>query len=87
MHTVERMERPGLGGRKERTMTMQVSGGLDFEILRRAIEERDADTPAGLYAEDAEIHAVNRSPPPALPACSRGRERSPSTCETSAVVR
>jgi len=34
-----------VGGRKEDAMTTQVPGGLDFEVLRRAIEGRDAETP------------------------------------------
>jgi hypothetical protein len=74
MHTVERIDRIGLGGRKERAMTMQVSGGLDFETLRRAIEDRDADTLAGLYADDAEIQTVNRNTTPSSPSVLKGKE-------------
>ena len=74
MHTVERIDRIGLGERKERTMTMQVSGGLNFETLRRAIEERDADTLVGLYADDAEIHTVNRNTTPSSPNVLKGKE-------------
>lgn len=55
-------------------MTMQVSGGLDFETLRRAIEDRDADTLAGLYADDAEIHTVNRNTTPSSPRVLKGKE-------------
>jgi hypothetical protein len=63
-----------LGGRKERTMTTHVSGGLDFETLRRAIEDRDAETLAGLYADDAEIHTVNRNTTPSSPSVLKGKE-------------
>lgn len=42
-------------------MTEQKSrGGLDFEELRRAIEDRDAEALVALYADDAELRIVNR---------------------------
>lgn len=42
-------------------MTEQKSrGGLDFGAFRRAIEERDAEALAGLYADDAELRIINR---------------------------
>src|SRR5918998_718117 len=53
-----------VGGRKEDAMTTQASGGLDFEVLRQAIEGRDAETLVGLYADDAEVITVNRSSTP-----------------------
>ena len=44
-----------------------VTGKLDFEDLRRAQEQRDLDAMLDLYAEDAEIHIVNRNTPPSSP--------------------
>lgn len=55
-------------------MATQTTGGLDFEVLRRAIEGRDADTLAGLYAEDAEVITVNRNTTPSSPNVLRGKE-------------
>lgn len=52
----------------------RAAAGLDFETLRRAMEERDATTLAGLYAEDAELRVVNRNSPPSAPFVLRGRE-------------
>jgi len=41
-------------GAKENAMTGQKSaGGLDFEAMRRAIEQLDADLLTSLYADDA----------------------------------
>ena len=54
-------------------MTMPGTG-LDFEALRRGIEERDAEVLADLYAEDAEILTVNKNTPPSRPGVVRGRE-------------
>jgi ketosteroid isomerase-like protein len=56
-------------------MTEQrVTGKLDFEDLRRAQEQRDLDAMLDLYAEDAEIHIVNRNTPPSSPYVLRGKE-------------
>lgn len=55
-------------------MTTQASGGLDFEVLRQAIEGRDAETLVGLYADDAEVITVNRSSTPSSPNVLRGKE-------------
>jgi ketosteroid isomerase-like protein len=63
-----------VGGRKEAAMATQTTGGLDFEVLRRAIEGRDADTLAGLYADDAEVLTVNRNTTPSSPNVLRGKE-------------
>lgn len=55
-------------------MTEQkIASGLDFGTLRKAIEERDAGTLVGLYAEDAELYTVNRNAPPSSPRVLRGR--------------
>src|SRR5215212_4876727 len=46
-------------GAKENAMTEQKSaGGLDFEAMRRAIEQLDADLLTSLYADDAEMLIV-----------------------------
>ena len=56
-------------------MTEQkTTGDLDFEALRQASEQSDAEALAGLYAEVAEVQIVNRDPPPSSPLELRGRE-------------
>jgi hypothetical protein len=56
-------------------MSMQASGGaLDFEVLRQAIEGRDAETLVDFYTEDAEILTVNRNSTPSSPQVLRGKE-------------
>ncbi len=56
-------------------MTEQKSaGGLDFEGLRRAIEQSDFDSLMRFYAEDAELYSVNRNTPPSSPEVLRGKE-------------
>jgi hypothetical protein len=45
-----------VGGRKEDGMVTQAPGGFDFEVLRRAIEGRDA-----------EVLTVNRTSTPSSP--------------------
>jgi hypothetical protein len=52
----------------------KTSGGLDFEALRRAIEQSDAETLASFYAEDAEVLTVNRNSTPSSPQVLRGKE-------------
>jgi ketosteroid isomerase-like protein len=47
-------------------MTEQKTG-LDFEALRRAIEESDFDALIGLYADDAELRVVNKNSTPSSP--------------------
>jgi len=54
-------------------MTQQTTG-LDFEAMRRAIEESDAEALIGLYAEDAEMVTVNKNATPSSPQVLRGRE-------------
>jgi ketosteroid isomerase-like protein len=46
---------------------------FDAEALRRGIEERDAATLLGLYAEDAELQVVDRNDQPSSPKVIRGR--------------
>ena len=56
-------------------MTQQKSAtGLDFDVLRRAIEQKDAGLLANLYAEDVELKVINRNTPPSSPFEVRGRE-------------
>jgi hypothetical protein len=57
-------------------MTQQkTAGGLDFEALRRAAAQNDAELLADLYAEDAEVLVVNRETPPSSPHVLRGKKR------------
>ncbi len=55
------------------TQTTTTGRTFDAEALRRGIEERDADTLMGLYAEDAELHVVDRNDQPSHPKIVRGR--------------
>ena len=56
-------------------MTEQRSAGrLDFERLRRGIEQLDADLLLSLYAEDAEMFIVNRYTTPSSPRVLRGKD-------------
>ena len=56
-------------------MTDQKSaGGLDFEALRRAIEQSDFDSLMKFYDENAELHSVNRNTPPSSPEVLHGKE-------------
>ncbi len=52
----------------------QTAGGLDFEALRRAIEQSDFESLVRFYAEDAELLTVNRRTTPSSPAVLRGKE-------------
>ena len=54
-------------------MTEQKTG-FDFETMRRAIEELDADLLVGLYADEAELLTVNRYTTPSSPKVLRGKE-------------
>lgn len=47
---------------------------FDGDTFRRAIEERDAAALLGLYAEDAELHVVDRNDQPSHPRIVRGRQ-------------
>jgi hypothetical protein len=63
-----------VGGRKEDAMVTQAPRSLDFEVRRRAIEGRDADTLIGFYADDAEVLTVKRNSTPSSPQVLRGKE-------------
>jgi ketosteroid isomerase-like protein len=52
----------------------QATGQLDFEVLRRAQEQRDLDAMLDLYADDAEMRILNRNTPPSSPYVVRGKE-------------
>jgi len=49
-------------------------GGLDFEELRRAIEQSDAESLMSFYADDAEMYSINRNATPSSPEVLRGKE-------------
>jgi ketosteroid isomerase-like protein len=53
--------------------TTSTSRAFDAEALRRGIEERDAATLLGLYAQDAELHVMDRNDQPSHPNIVRGR--------------
>jgi ketosteroid isomerase-like protein len=55
-------------------MATQAPGGLHFEALRRAIEGRDLAPMLDLYADDAELHVINRNTTPGSPRVLRGKE-------------
>ncbi|HVF00999.1 MAG TPA: nuclear transport factor 2 family protein [Rubrobacteraceae bacterium] len=56
-------------------MTEQKStSAFDFESMRQAIENLDADQLVGLYADDAEMLTVNRYTTPSSPKVLRGKE-------------
>ncbi len=55
-------------------MATQSPGGLDFEVLRQAIEGRDAEALVGFYADDAEVLTINRTSTPSSPNVLRGKE-------------
>jgi hypothetical protein len=51
----------------------RISPAFDAGALRRGIEERDATTLLGLYAEDAELQVTDRNDQPSHPKIIRGR--------------
>jgi nuclear transport factor 2 (NTF2) superfamily protein len=51
-----------------------VRGRVSLKALRRAIEERDAETLVGFYADEAELRTVNRNSTPSSPQVLRGKE-------------
>ncbi len=54
-------------------MTEQ-KASLDFEVMRRAIEQLDADLLVSLYADEAEMRTVNRNTTPSSPKVLKGKE-------------
>ena len=55
-------------------MTEQRATGFDFDALRRAEAQHDLGAMLDLYADDAEIHIVNRNTPPSSPHVLRDKE-------------
>ena len=55
------------------TSQLSTSQRFDAEAFRRGIEERDASRLLALYAEDAELHVVDRNDQPSHPKIVRGR--------------
>jgi ketosteroid isomerase-like protein len=49
-------------------------GSALLHQIRRALEDRDLDALAGLYAEDATLEEVSSLSPPSHPAVLRGRD-------------
>lgn len=50
------------------------TGELDFETLRRAIQQRDVESLIDLYADDAEYQRIDRNSTPSSPTVARGKE-------------
>ena len=57
------------------TQEKKTAGGLDFEAMRRAIEQLDADLLIDLYADDAQIRVVDKNTTPSSPFVLRGKEK------------
>jgi hypothetical protein len=55
-------------------MTEQMAPSLDFEAMRRAIEESDYDALVSFYADDAELRMVNKNSTPSSPMVLSGKE-------------
>ena len=55
-------------------MTEQMAPSLDFEAMRRAIEESDYDSLVSFYADDAELRMVNKNSTPSSPMVLSGKE-------------
>src|SRR5215203_2635030 len=55
-------------------MTEQMAPSLDFEAMRRAVEESDYDALVAFYADDAELRTVNKNTTPSSPQVLRGKE-------------
>ncbi len=53
--------------------TTATTQSFDARALRRGIEERDATTLLGLYADDAELQVVDHDNQPGSPRIIRGR--------------
>ena len=67
-------------------MTAQkTSGGLDFETLKRAIEQSDADSSLTSTPKTPRCSLSTATPPQVLLRCCAARRRLPSISQTSAV--
>jgi hypothetical protein len=68
------VKRDGPVHEKRRNTMNQQKNGFDFETMRRAVEQLDADLLLSLYDDDAEMKVVNRSTTPSAPREIQGRE-------------
>jgi hypothetical protein len=57
------------------TVQNKPASSLDFEVLRRAYEERDPELAISLYADDAEVRIVDHANPPSSPFELHGKEQ------------
>jgi|SRR5215210_4426605 len=57
------------------TVQNKPASSLDFEVLRRAYEERDPELAISLYADDAEVRIVDHTNPPSSPFELHGKEQ------------
>jgi hypothetical protein len=55
-------------------MTEQKTTGLDFEVLKRAVEDLDAELLLSFYAKDAEARFVGPGALPSSPLVWRGKQ-------------
>jgi hypothetical protein len=55
-------------------VTEQKTISFDFEALRHAYEQRDAELALSLYAENAEVSMVDHNNPPSSPLELHGKE-------------
>lgn len=55
-------------------MTEQMAPSLDFEAMRRAIEESDYEALVSFYSDDAELRLVNKDSTPSSPTLLRGKQ-------------
>jgi ketosteroid isomerase-like protein len=61
---------------RRKAVTEQKSiSAFDFESMRQAIENLDADQLVSLYADDAEMLTVNRYTTPSSPKVLKGKEK------------
>lgn len=52
----------------------ETQSGFDFEAMRQAVEQLDADLLLDLYADDAEMRIINKNDTPSSPRELRGKE-------------
>lgn len=53
---------------------MATATGIDLDVLKRAIEERDADAQIALYSDDAEVFVIDAMNPPSKPMTVSGKD-------------
>jgi hypothetical protein len=57
------------------TVQNKPASSLDFEVLRRAYEERDPELAISLYADNAEVRIIDHTNPPSSPFVLHGKEQ------------